>query len=378
MKIEQRIWREDNGWSTNFPIALSESAQLLLVFADSRILKITGSFEQIRNAYPAAYVIGCSTSGEIYGTQVIENTMVTTAVQFEHANVKGTEVKLSEVGSSFEAGERLAQAIPKEDLMHLFLISQGLDVNGSELVKGLTKHLPENVTVTGGLAGDGIRFEQTSVLSNRTADNDTIAMIGLYGQRLKVGYASLGGWDPFGPERLITRSKGNILYEMDGRSALEIYKLYMGEHDQKLLARGTEFPLSLRSGESGPGVVRSILAIDEEEQSLTFGGDMPEGYFVRMMKANFDRLIDGAIGAAVKSRNAVAAAPELAIIISCLGRKMVLKQRTEEEVEGVQDILGTQAVLTGFYSYGEICPFEFNGKPEFHNQTMTITILTEE
>jgi hypothetical protein len=193
-----------------------------------------------------------------------------------------------------------------------------------------------------------------------------------------VGSASLGGWDPFGPERLITRSSGNILFELDGRSALDLYKLYLGDHAAELPASGLLFPLSLRTREGDAGVVRTILAVDEESSSMTFAGDVPEGGYVRLMKANFDRLIDGAMGAARTSAGAAGVGtPDLALLISCVGRKMVLGQRVEEEVEGVREVLGEGTVLTGFYSYGEISPFTPSARCELHNQTMTITTFSE-
>jgi hypothetical protein len=259
------------------------------------------------------------------------------------------------------------------------VISDGIKVNGSELVRGLVKHLPPEVAVTGGLAGDGERFEQTLVFLDSVPEGRKIAALGFYGTRLKVGYGSVGGWDPFGPERLITRSKGNVLYELDRQSALELYKKYLGEYAADLPASGLLFPLSLRTKEGEAGLVRTILSIDEEEQSMTFAGDVPEGTYARFMKANFERLIDGAIGAAQTSRKVIGSlSPDLAILISCVGRKLVLKQRIEEEVEGVRDILGAHTVLTGFYSYGEIAPFLSSGKCELHNQTMTITAFSEE
>ncbi|MCP4756795.1 MAG: hypothetical protein GY866_38525, partial [Proteobacteria bacterium] len=202
--------------------------------------------------------------------------------------------------------------------------------------------------------------------------------LGLYGEQLEVGFASLGGWDSFGPERLITRSEGNVLYELDGKSALALYRKYLGDHAAGLPATGLLFPLSLRSPESEDGLVRTILSINEEDQSLTFAGDVPEGIYCRLMKANFDRLIDGAIGAAKVSFEAIgSSSPDLALLISCVGRKMVLNQRVEEEIEGAREILGKRTVLTGFYSYGEISPFSPRARCTLHNQTMTITTFSE-
>jgi hypothetical protein len=265
-----------------------------------------------------------------------------------------------------------------EKLAHVLVLSEGLRVNGSELVCGLSKHLPEGITVTGGMAGDGARFGETCVIWDCIPESDSVAALGLYGSRLKIGFGSLGGWDPFGPERLVTRSRGNVLYELDGHSALGLYKKYLGEHAKGLPATGLLFPLSIRTKADETPVVRAILSVDEKEESVTFAGDVPEGSYARLMKANFDRLIDGANGAAKTCYQALGSnSPDLAILISCVGRKLVLKQRIEEEVEAVRDVLGEKAVLTGFYSYGEISPFTPGARCELHNQTMTITTLSE-
>jgi hypothetical protein len=263
--------------------------------------------------------------------------------------------------------------------VHVLLFADGLQVNGSELVSGMVAALPSGVTVTGGLAGDGDRFGETLVGLDATPEPGNLVAIGLYGSRLRVGTGSLGGWDPFGPERLVTRSHGNVLYEVDGQSALALYKRYLGERASDLPASGLLFPLSLRQPTgAGQGVVRSIVSLCESDQSLTFGGDVPEGSYARLMKANFDRLIDGAHGAAESSSAGLGAtAPELAILISCVGRKLVLRRRVEEELESVREVLGAATTLTGFYSYGEIAPFTSLDRCEFHNQTMTITTLAE-
>ncbi len=377
MQIEQTRWSWGKDWKPGPPGKLGAKAQLVLLFGSPACLKQTAWQDDIRDAYPNAHRLGCSTAGEIYGTEVTDETLVATAIAFEHTRLHGVSLKLSDVSDSFQAGERLANSLPRESLVHVLVISDGQNVNGSELVAGLTQHLSPGVTLTGGLAGDGDRFQETLVLWDGPPEPNTIAVIGLYGDRIKVGFGSLGGWDAFGPERVVTRSTGNILYELDGRPALALYKKYLGEHAKDLPASGLLFPLSLRTGE-GKSIVRTILGINEAEQSLTFAGDMPQGGHARLMKANFDRLIDGAVGAAQTSYEAIGkTSPELALLISCVGRKLVLRQRIEEEVEGVRDILGQETVLAGFYSYGEISPFNPSAKCELHNQTMTITTLSE-
>lgn len=385
MRIQQRTWSASSGW-TAAPAA--GSPLLVLVFGAPAALKNPAALSQLRRDYPAARILGCSTAGEICGTEVFDGSLVATAIDFEHTQFRGAFVELAPGEASSVAAERLACALPPslpgkepgedDPLVHVLVLSDGLKVNGSELVRGLAAHLPPGVVVTGGLAADGPRFVETLVFWDSEPRTQAIAALGLYGRRLKVGFGSLGGWDPFGPERLVTRSKGNVLYELDGQSALRLYRTYLGDHARELPASALLFPLSLRTSGDETGVVRTILAIDDEQESMTFAGDLPEGSYARFMKANFDRLIDGATGAARTSHQATGGSQaELAILISCVGRKLVLRQRIEEEVEAVREVLGPRAVLTGFYSYGEVCPFTPGAKCELHNQTMTITTLLE-
>ena len=379
MKIEQTSWsNEKHAWTIPPPWPLAESAQLVLLFGSRSLLKNGAQVKELKQAYRNAHFLGCSTAGEICGKTVRDDTLVATAVHLEHTKIAGATINIRDVPDSFQAGQKLAQAFDTKDLVHVFVLSDGLKVNGSELVKGLTQALPPHVSITGGLAGDGAAFGETLVLWDEDMQPGMIAAIGFYGKRIQIGYGTLGGWDTFGIERLITKSRNNVLYELDGKSALALYRKYLGEQAAGLPATGLFFPLELRSVEGKRGLVRTLLAINEEDQSVTFAGDVPEGSYARFMKANFDRLIDGAGGAAKASREKMGSqAPDLAVLISCVGRKMVLSQRVEEEVENVADVLGSATALTGFYSYGEICPFEPTGQCELHNQTMTITTLRE-
>ncbi len=379
MKFEQRIWTENIGWDKESSNQINDLANLVLVFGSTKFFHNPQLFSEIKNNYPKAQIIGCSTAGEIFGTKVTDDSVVTTAVVFEYTKILGTNIHIKDSDDSFSAGKFLAQSIDIKDLKHVFVLSDGLRINGSELVKGLRNSLPENVSITGGLAADGDRFKETFVIHNEKIENGLIALLGFYGDRIKIGCGSLGGWDPFGPERLITRSKGNIVFEFDGKPSLELYKKYLGEQAAGLPATGLLFPLSVKIEDGSASVVRTILSVNEEDQSLIFAGDIPQGSYSQLMKANFDRLIDGAIGAAKNSTETFGVfAPELAILISCVGRKLILKQRVEEEVESVKDVFGSSSILTGFYSYGEISPIKSTAKCELHNQTMTITTFSEQ
>lgn len=377
MKIEQRYWTENEDWRHEGAGRVGEAAHWVLVFGAPACLARKEALDAIRAAFPRALITGCSTAGEICGTRVRDDSLALTAVQFEDTRLALAVTEISG-GDSYAAGKTLAATLDTPGLRHVLVLSDGLRVNGSELVKGLRDHLPAGVAATGGLAGDGSRFQHTLVWDGGEPAPGRIVALGFYGERIRVGYGSLGGWDSFGPERLVTRSSGNVLYELDGQSALALYKTYLGEHADGLPSTALLFPLALRLDGGEYSVVRTVLAVNEDDNSMTFAGDLPEGAHARLMKANFDRLVDGASDAARAGHATLGSyTPELAILISCVGRKLVLRQRIEEEVEGVREVLGARAALTGFYSYGEICPHDAITHCELHNQTMTITTFSE-
>jgi hypothetical protein len=378
MRLEQTSWSAARGWAPAPPGALGGAAELVLVFGSRAALETPGLLRDITSAFPRARLTGCSTAGEICGTHVFDDTVVVTAIAMEHTPLTFASAELTDGVSSEETGAAIAEQLSAAgELRHVLILSDGLHVNGSELVRGLTKRLPPAVPVTGGLSADGAAFERTVVILNGELRERVVTAVGFGGPRLRVGYGSVGGWDPFGPERVITRSRGNVLFELDGQSALALYRKYLGDQAAHLPASGLLFPLCIRNDRSVRGVVRTILSVNDAENSMTFAGDVPEGSFAQLMRANFDRLVEGAAGAARVSTPDPGAGPELALLISCVGRKMVLKQRIEEEVEAVRDVVGPRAMLAGFYSYGEISPFSPSARCELHNQTMTITTWSE-
>lgn len=377
MKIQQKKFTKEQGWVQLGSIATDITFELVIVFGSKELLGQASIYETIQSDYPGADIIMNSTAGEIFDIQVNDDTISLTAIHFERTKIKTAVTKISDEKDSFKAGYRLANDFDPKGLKSVLIISDGHIVNGSDLVLGLQEFLPGGTIITGGLAGDGSRFQSTLVGLNAAPTEGRIVMVGFYGENLTVTYGSVGGWDSFGVERLITKSEGNILYEMDGTPALDIYKSYLGDYAADLPASGLLFPLSIRTADSDHSIVRTILSVNEEDKSLIFAGDMPKGAYAHLMKANLDRLIEGASSAAQDSINNSPQAPDLAILISCVGRKLVLDQRIEEEVEVVRTVYGNKTAITGFYSYGEISPSINFMKCELHNQTMTITTFTE-
>ncbi|HEX2787948.1 MAG TPA: FIST N-terminal domain-containing protein [Ignavibacteria bacterium] len=376
MKIQQLKWSKGNNWQPQGDSENSIKPNFILLFGSTGLIKDTQYTDFLKENYPGAVMTGCSTSGEICGTEVSDDTLIATLVEFEKTKLEAHSIDISSPDKSYDLGVGLIKKFDTKDLVHIFVLSDGLNINGSKLVEGMRSVTPSNISITGGLAGDGANFTETYVIdADGNPTSKVITAIGFYGNNLAIGYGSLGGWDSFGIDRLVTKSNDNVLYELDNTPALSLYKSFLGEQAANLPSSGLLFPLSLRSNADSTPVVRTILAIDENKQSLTFAGDIPEGSYVRLMKANFDRLIDGAEEAAKVSLNG--ASPDLAILISCVGRKLVLKQMVEEEVEAVQGVIGSNAKITGFYSYGEIAPFMKEAKCELHNQTMTITTFKE-
>lgn len=369
-------------WTSPLPTALDSERTLVLAFGATELLDEPGPLTELARAFPQSQLLGCSTSGEISGTEVFDHSLSVAVVRFAHTELASATISVTDAAQSFSAGEALARKLDRQGLRAVFVLSEGLKVNGSELVRGFNSVLDPSVVVTGGLAGDGSRFQRTWVLSRDKVQSGLVVAVGLYGDHLLISHGSKGGWDAFGPQRKVTRSEGNVLHELDGKPALELYKQYLGDKASGLPATGLLFPLALRQpGDEEKFLVRTLLAVDAAKNSMTFAGDIPQGASVQLMKANFDRLVGGASSAALMASEMLpsgGAQPSqaLAIAVSCVGRRLVLGERTEEEVEAVLGVLPPGTQVAGFYSYGELSPYTA-GTCDLHNQTMTLTVLSE-
>ena len=355
-----------------------QTCQLVIGFGEKNMLSNSSSYDLLRDLFPKATIALCSTAGEIYNSEVLDDSLSVTAIEFNQTSIQSSTVNIDSYSSSFDAGVELIKKISQDNLKYVFVLSDGGKVNGSELVRGIESVIHHSVPVTGGLAGDGANFKSTLVGLNETPQAGNILAVGLYGDSIKIGHGSMGGWEMFGLEKKITKSTANELFEIDNQCALDIYKQYLGTYADELPSSALLFPLSIKLDKDSESVVRTILSINNDTKSMVFAGDVPEGSKVRFMKANFDKLVDAASDAAENSLIGIKSQqPKLAILISCVGRKIILSKRVDEEVDAVVDVLGKDVVTTGFYSYGEISPLNINGKCELHNQTMTITTFDE-
>ncbi len=357
--------------------------QLVLAFGAVRHFTDPAFFPTLREVFPGAMLAGCTTAGEIGVDGVSDDGLVLNALNFRHPALSLASTDFAGIADSRAAGERLASQLAAdregEKLHHILVFGQGVNINGSALIEGLAAVAGSQVVISGGLAGDGGAFRQTWVLCDEGVSDHRIVAVGFYGPSIRLGHGSFGGWQPFGPARKVTRAAGSVLFELDGEPALDVYKRYLGEYADGLPASGLLFPLSMLGVDHrAMGLIRTILGVDEVQRSLILAGDVVEQGYMQLMHASSDALVDGATAAAEAARAVLdGAEPSLSILVSCVGRKLVMGARTEEEVEAVAEVFGNRGLVTGFYSYGEISPFLSTTECKLHNQTMTITTLSE-
>ena len=380
MQANLLSWRAETGWHAKS--RLPDEGQLVFYFGSRSALESGERYAEIRAMFPRAHLVGCSTGGQILGDEVSDDDIAAVVLSFERTRLKVAWHEVAGPDNSRACGLALGNALRGDDLAAVFILSDELNVNGSALVCGLASAIGPYVPLTGGLAGDGADFSSTLVGVDHAPRSHSVGAVGFYGDAIRVGHGSGGGWDVFGPRRRITRSDGNVLYELDGKPALDLYEHYLGEEESAgLPSTGLLFPLRIYNADAPDmAIVRTILAVDRERRSMTFAGDMPEGWVAQLMRGNFHRLAAGA-AAAARAANpepiALARGDELALLVSCIGRRLLLGQQILDEVEAVGAELGAGVRRIGFYSYGEISPHAQSGVVQLHNQTMTITTIHE-
>ncbi|MCP3850417.1 MAG: hypothetical protein GY694_09295 [Gammaproteobacteria bacterium] len=386
MEMNTYQYTQNKQWNQDPDPSLDSNKTLLILFGLSEQSKISTVINTLKTQFSQSLIIGCSTSGEIMGESVFDDSISLAIIKFNKTIIRQSTVSIEEGQDSKKAGRILASDLNAHDLSAIFILSDGLNVNGSLLIDGLRQELSDEIVITGGLAGDGDRFKSTWVLSDFEMSSKCISAIGFYGRHIHFSHGSKGGWDVLGVEREVTRSDANVLYELDNQPALDLYKKYLGERAEGLPSTGLLFPLAILNDDEDGKTVRTILAVDETNKSITFAGNIPQGKNVQLMQANFDRLIEGAYQAAknvladsdLKSGSHSSFKPnKLSIAISCVGRRLVLGQRVEEELEATLDVFSDETQQIGFYSYGEISPLA-SGRCDLHNQTMTLTVIEED
>lgn len=380
MRSEALTFCQTTGWANSEGRKAEDpafSAGLVIAFGAREAFQDPGNIAQLRRRYPEARVVGCSTGGQIVRGDVRDDEIGVLAMRFERSAFALSQETIAAPGESEAVGRKLGKALDRPDLKAIFVLSDGTRVNGSGLVMGLRESVGAGVSITGGLAGDGARFEETLTLLDESVAPGRIIALGFYGDAFRIGHGCQAGWSPFGPRRRVTGSEGNVLLTLDEKPALALYKSYLGPEAEGLPATGLLYPVMLTDPANPEhSVIRTVLAVDEATQSLTFAGDMPVGWHAQLMRGHFDRLSDAASEAAADAM-ANAQGETAAILISCIGRRLVMGENTIDEISAAREALGAKVASAGFYSYGEISPHASSGFCELHNQTMTVTTFSE-
>ena len=375
--VHTRTWDESLGWSQPSQ-KLPKAPQLVFIFGDTAIIETKNVYAQVRTLYPQSHILIATNAGTILGKDLLDSTLSLAALYFEKTRIWYAETTIDDIHKSRDVGARLAEFLPTTDLRHAFVVSDGVGVNGSQLVEGINATIPNTIAVTGALAADGFRSERTYVGLNAKPKRNTVGLIGFYGKHIHIAYSSQTGWHATSKKYTITRSDGNVLYELDNRPAVEVFTEIMGEElAAHLPTSGGAFPLELQL-KDGSKVIRTVIGYDKEHQSLTFAGDIPSGTDAYIMNTTNELLAEHAGRAANKAMEKLGMQPQFALPVSCYGRKAFMKENTHLEVEALAKELGTTPTF-GFYTNGELAPTEDSGvNCKWHNQTMTITLFAED
>lgn len=370
---------KDAGWNGFQELRKNPSDyQLLMVFGDRDLLGLPDILPQLTVLFADAQIVSSSTAGEICNDKRQEKTVVCIAVHFENTNFQLTSNNIRNFNNSFDLGKATADQLAKEELRYVMVISDGNVINGDDLIAGINASVGNQVEITGAMAGDGGRFEKTLTGLSTTLDTGNLILLGLYGNHIHVTSGVKGGWSLFGPERTVTKSTKNELFEIDGENALDLYKRYLGKFAESLPSSALFFPIALLNTNHEEHIVRTILSVNEEKKSMIFAGNIPEGATIRLMRTNTDQVISMAGEAAGSATQKNNNKPELALIFNCIGRKLILDSRANDELKSIRNYLPEHTTTAGLYSYGEFSRLaQFSSTCALHNQTVVVTLLNE-
>jgi hypothetical protein len=324
-------------------------------------------------------LIGCTTDGEIstegfsIGSSVLGG-IASDQIEFELALVEHIS------GDSEQAGRDLATAF-SDEVCYIQLFSDGITGNGSAILRSMAAGFKDTIPVAGGTSGDAGKFKATWQFQGDRVYSDAAVAIGFKG-KFKLGTGVWSGWAPIGLPKRVTRAEGNVLYELNGESALSVYERFLGRHAKRLPGVGVEYPLGIIGQFEGPNghdhlLLRATMSVNWEEQSIQFAGEIPEGAMVYLTCGERASILDATEKAARLAIDDLGQDVEPAIVFfySCMARKTLLGLRTKEEIERVRTQFNPDVPIIGFYTYGEFCRVNRGGPSLLHNETATLSII---
>lgn len=340
-----------------------EKNLLVQVFSselDKNILE--NLLQEIQEITPQAKIIGATTDGEILENEVSTDKIILSVTSFEKATLS-VAMQINE-DNTYECGVKIAKKLIQDDTKVLFLFLDGIHGNGEVFLNGV-KSISNEITIAGGMAGDAGQFKNTYVLSNEGIIYKGAVGISVNSQNLHIKTSYSFNWQEIGKPLTITKAEANHVYEIDGKSPVEIYTQYLGIDIAELLpAKGVEFPLILER--DGIKIARAVLG-KEDDGSLIFAGNLRVGDKVHFGYGNSSMILKDSL--CIKD-NLSSINVESIFVYSCMARRRFLEKSISLELTPLANIAPT----SGFFTYGE---FFKSNNCELLNQTMTVIAMSE-
>tara|TARA_B100000609_G_scaffold199473_2_gene203220 strand:- start:4474 stop:5631 length:1158 start_codon:yes stop_codon:yes gene_type:complete len=327
-------------------------------------------------AFPGISLVGCTTDGELSSKLSFTEDSLTLLLFSCGDGVEitsGLGRRLSD-GIPAAVNEAVSEAKSKTALpaKWCFITPESMTVSSSVLLQALQSNLGESFPIAGGLAADQWSFEKTYQFYNGEVLTDALPML-LFSGDVHVSHGVASGWEPHGKMGVVERAEGNVVWTIDGVSALSFYSHYLGPH----VKPSTEYPLAVSvSKHADEYYLRAPLKCDEETGSVTFTGDIPEGATVRLTTPEREKIMEACETSVLQAFESFpqGKVPACALIVSCAARKYLLGTQVREEYEILRQHIGDLPVL-GFYSYGEIGPSSLGSPACLHNETFVTVLL---
>ena len=360
-------------------------ADLMLVFASIRFDQ-ESLLHGIASVGPSAWMAGCSTAGEILSDGPSRRSVAVMAIRSDTLQAVtglGSHIRINPRQAGQEVAGHLLQA--KISNPHgMLLFPDGLTGNAAELIRGIQDRMGLSFPIAGGSAADDFGFSRTYQYFQGKLYSDAVAGVLLAGP-IAVGIGARHGWRPLGKPRRVTRGLANIVQELDGHTAVNLYETYFGRAADSLKAGSLVdvsivYPLGMPIPGEEEYLLRNVLKVDPATGSLIYAGEIPEGSEVRLMMGSKERALDAARKAAEQAVLSIAPrAPTFALVFSSCSRARLFGRRAGEEIAAIRQVLGRTVPIIGFYDYGEQAPLSaagFRGLSYLHNETLVVCAVS--
>jgi hypothetical protein len=326
-----------------------------------------------RSLPPEVVLVGCSSYAEIDSAEALTRSV--TLLGCRSASCKAQAASLPADGRSpRELGRALGAQLAPFSPRLLLLFPDVLTVNATQLLRGVQEVFGSEFPIIGGAPADSGAFQRTHLLCGRTLQTSGVVALALRGP-LHISTAARSGYLPISIARTATRVEaGNVLLELDGRPALDVYREFLGPRAGEMPAVSVEFPLGIvqEGREAAPALTSAIFKVDEARRALILGGDIPAGGQLRILSAARTEVLAGAKAATELACRGLPN-PDVALLFNCMSRKVSLGPRYKDEYAGALSLLPAELPKVGFYTFGELSPM--HGVTEHHESTYTLALL---